>query len=103
MPVILAAEPTRIGTMIPVSAASTGPRNEVSSQGYTTTVVAAGTSLARAINRSYLVCGGAANGPIAEIDPISSLSAAMIASPPVPRNAGAALGSLDLALLSDLA
>ena len=53
--------------MMPASAASIGPRNEVSSQGYTTTVVAAGTSLARAISRSYLVCGGAANGPSAEI------------------------------------
>ncbi len=91
--------------MMPVSAASIGPRSEVSSQGYTTTVVAGEASLARAMSRSYLVCGGAANGPSAEIVPMSSLSAAMIASPPLPstRNAGAALGSLGRALLSGLA
>ena len=42
----------------------------------------AGTSFARAISRSYLVRGGAANGPIAAMTPISlSLSAAMITSP----------------------
>ncbi len=51
---ILAAGPTRIGTMMPASAASTGPRSEVSSQGWTTTVVAGGTSLAWAMSRSYL-------------------------------------------------
>ena len=42
---ILAAGPTRIGTMMPASAASIGPRSEVSSQGCTTTVVAGGSLL----------------------------------------------------------
>ena len=43
---------------------------------------AAGTSFARATSRSYLVGGGAANGPIAAMAPISlSLSAGMITSP----------------------
>src|SRR5215471_12942207 len=54
---ILARGPTRIGTMIPSSAASTGPRSELSSQGWTTTVLAAGTFLAEAIRRSYFACG----------------------------------------------
>src|SRR5215471_11625014 len=54
---ILARGSTRIGTMIPVSAASTGPRSEDSSHGWTTTVLAAGTCLALAIRRSYLACG----------------------------------------------
>ena len=58
------------------------PRSEVSSQGCTTTVLAAETSFARATSRSYLVGGGAANGPIAEMAPISlSLSACMITFP----------------------
>ena len=54
---ILARGPTRIGTMIPSSAASIAPRSDVSSHGWTTMVVAGGTCLARAINRSYLACG----------------------------------------------
>jgi hypothetical protein len=59
--------------MRPAWAASTGPRSEVSSQGCTTIVRAAETPFARATSRSYLVGGGAANGPIAEMAPISSL------------------------------
>src|SRR5262249_4209800 len=51
---ILLAGPTRIGTMIPSLAASAAPRNEVSSHGCTTTVVAGGTCLARLMRRSYL-------------------------------------------------
>ena len=43
--------------MMPASAASVAPRREVSSQGCTTIVVAAGTDLARAIRRSYLTAG----------------------------------------------
>jgi hypothetical protein len=39
--------------MIPAAAASAAPRNEVSSQGWTTIVVAGRTCLARAIKRSY--------------------------------------------------
>src|SRR6476659_3324494 len=51
---ILAAGPTRIALMIPASADSTAPRNELSSQGCTTMVVTVGTPLAVAIRRSYL-------------------------------------------------
>ena len=39
--------------MIPISAASIAPRNEVSSQGCTTIVVAGFTSFARAMRCSY--------------------------------------------------
>ena len=42
---IFAAGPTRIGMMMPASAASTAPRSEVSSQGCATMVVAGGTAL----------------------------------------------------------
>src|SRR4051812_37207060 len=55
--VILPRGPTRIGTMIPSSAASIVPRNELSSHGWTTTVLAAGTFLAEAISRSYFAWG----------------------------------------------
>ena len=48
--------------MIPASAASIAPRNEVSSQGCTTIVVAGGTFFALAIRRSYLDCGGGQAG-----------------------------------------
>ena len=44
--------------MIPASAASMGPRNEVLSHGWTTIVFAAGTLFARVINLSYLEPGG---------------------------------------------
>src|SRR5437899_3226565 len=57
--------------MMPASAASVAPRSEVSSHGCTTTVVAAGTSFARAIRRSYFDCGGPATGPTAASVPIS--------------------------------
>src|SRR5205085_7045498 len=50
---IFDAGPTRIGLMIPASAASAVPRSEVSSQGCTTIVVTAGTAFAAAISRSY--------------------------------------------------
>src|SRR6476660_9711747 len=49
----LAAGPTRIGLMMPASAASTAPRSELSSQGCTTRVGTAGTFCAAAIRRSY--------------------------------------------------
>src|SRR6187431_1417603 len=49
----LAAGPTRIGLMMPASAASTAPRSELSSQGWTTRVGTAGTFCAAAIRRSY--------------------------------------------------
>jgi hypothetical protein len=42
--------------MMPASAASAAPRNEVSLQGWTTMVLAAGTCIARTIKRSYLAC-----------------------------------------------
>src|SRR6516165_1626207 len=45
--VILTTGPTRMGLMMPSSAASQGPRSEVSSHGCTTTVVAGGTSFAK--------------------------------------------------------
>src|SRR5262249_28486083 len=49
--------------MMPASAASTGPRSEVSSQGCAITVRAGGTtSLALAMSRSYLERGGCPNG-----------------------------------------
>ena len=51
---ILRRGPTRIGTMMPSPAASTAPSSEVSSQGCTTTVGAAGRSLVRSISCSYL-------------------------------------------------
>ena len=49
----LGSGPTRIGMIMPASAASKAPRNEASSQGYTTMVAAADTCLAAAIKRSY--------------------------------------------------
>src|SRR3954469_15092002 len=55
---ILAAGPTRIALMIPASADSIAPRNELSSQGCTITVVTVGTPLAMAIRRSYFDPGG---------------------------------------------
>ena len=42
---------------MPASAASTGPRSEVSSQGWTTTVIAAGTCFARAISSLVFAVG----------------------------------------------
>jgi hypothetical protein len=74
--VIFAAGPTRIGVMIPASAASIGPRRELSSHGWATTVVAGGTCLARAISRSYLEAGGWARGPTAAIVAIVPISLA---------------------------
>src|ERR1041385_6141983 len=50
---ILAAGPTRIALMIPASADSIAPRKELSSQGWTTTVVTVGTPLGAVIRRSY--------------------------------------------------
>src|SRR3954471_22173667 len=49
--------PTRVGLMMPASAASATPRSELSSHGCTTTVVAAGIAFAAAIRRSYLEPG----------------------------------------------
>src|ERR1700752_5361042 len=54
---ILAAGPTRIALMIPASADSSAPRNELSSQGCTTIVVTEGTFLAAALRRSYFAPG----------------------------------------------
>ncbi len=51
---IFSAGPTRIGTMMPASAASTAPRSENLSQGCATAVGIAGFSRVRAIRRSYL-------------------------------------------------
>src|SRR5262245_58030976 len=77
---ILLAGPTRMGTMMPASAASTGPRREVSSQGCATIVVAGGTCFALAMSRSYFECGGLPNGLLAAIAPLS-LSVSMKRSP----------------------
>src|SRR5262245_6117828 len=84
---IFAAGPTRIGLMMPASAASMGPRSAVSSQGRTTTVVAAGTCLARAISRSYFEWGGSPSGPIAAMLPMSPSSnmTSSITQTPSPR------------------
>jgi hypothetical protein len=57
--------------MMPACAASTGPRREVSSQGWTTIVVAGGTRFALAMSRSYFDVGGLPNGLPAAIAPIS--------------------------------
>src|SRR5258705_12075578 len=54
---IFAAGPTRVGLIMPASAASTAPRSELSSQGCTTMVDTAGTAFAAAIRRSYLLFG----------------------------------------------
>src|SRR3977135_1757643 len=59
---ILAAGPTRIALMIPASAESTAPRNQLSPQGCTTTVDTVGTPFAAAIRRSYFDPGC---GPLA--------------------------------------
>src|SRR5215204_4194800 len=59
---ILAAGPTRIALMIPASADATAPRNELSSQGCTTTVDTVGTPFAVAIKWSYFDPGC---GPLA--------------------------------------
>src|SRR5262245_19062624 len=80
---IFFAGPTRMGTMMPASAASTGPRREVSSQGCATMVVAGGTSFALAMSRSYFECGGLPNGLLAAISPIW-LSVSM-KKPPLPH------------------
>src|SRR3954471_22937450 len=55
---ILAAGPKRIALIITASADSIAPRNELSSQGCTITVVTVGTPLAMAIRRSYFDPGG---------------------------------------------
>src|SRR6476660_9743806 len=61
----LAAGPTRIGLMMPASAASTAPRSELSSQGWTTRVGTADTFCAAAIRRSYFDRVGV---PLAPVD-----------------------------------
>src|SRR3954454_19155246 len=68
--------PTKIGMMMPASAASTGPRSDVSSQGCATTVLTGGTCLALAISRSYfeLVIG---TGPTADSAVISLIFSAI--------------------------
>src|SRR6201989_1226086 len=67
--------PTMIGLIIPISAASTAPRNDVSSQGCTTSVVTAGHALARAIRLSYFDCSGWPNGLPVTMPPIALSSA----------------------------
>src|SRR5215469_11487215 len=61
VPLILSAGPTRIGLIIPSSAASQTPVNDDSSQGWTTIVTADGTCRLAVIRRSYLLCGGLAS------------------------------------------
>src|SRR4051812_13713469 len=60
---ILSTGPTSVGAMMPASAASAVPRKELSSQGCTTMVAAAGMALAAAIRRSYLAPGLASGVP----------------------------------------
>ena len=55
--VVFLAGPTKMGMMIPSSAASQGPRSEASSHGWTTTVLAGGTSFASEMSLSYLLRG----------------------------------------------
>src|SRR5215469_15599648 len=69
---IFAAGPTRIGMTMPSSAASVAPRSEVSSHGWTTTVLAAGTCRATAISQSYLVWLGP-EGALRRVTVISML------------------------------
>src|SRR5215475_3571182 len=64
---ILDFGPTRMGTMILAAAASAAPRSDDSSQGCTTIVVAAGTSCALAISRSYFACAGRVLSAVREI------------------------------------
>src|SRR5262245_60913216 len=97
--VIFALGPTRIGTMMPACAASIGPRREDSSQGWATTVVAAGTVLALAISRSYLEAGGSPAWPTAARVPISLYFSVSMTMPPLrqPRigvSRGSCLGLL---------
>src|SRR6478752_5922338 len=54
---ILSNGPTSVGLMMPASAASATPRSELSSQGCTTMVAAAGIAFAAAMRRSYLAPG----------------------------------------------
>src|SRR5204862_5746901 len=55
---ILAAGPTRIALMIPASADSIAPRNELSSQGCTTMVDTVGTPFSATMRRPYFdPCG----------------------------------------------
>ena len=68
---IFAAGPTKIGMIMPASAASTAPRNELSSQGWATTVVAGGTCFALAMSRSYFERGGWSGALLAEMVPTS--------------------------------
>src|SRR2546423_1233076 len=70
---IRADGPTRIGRMIPASAASATPRSELSSHGCTTIVAAAGIAFAAATRRSYLAPGLAS--------PVSK-DATLISDPP---------------------
>ena len=68
--------------MMPASAASTAPRSEVSSHGWTTTVVAGGTSLAVTIRCSYFARGGSLTWPIgAMLASSGSLVVSMSLSP----------------------
>src|SRR6478752_1173189 len=54
---ILSNGPTSVGLMIPAAAASATPRSELSSQGCTTMVAAAGIAFAAAMRRSYFLPG----------------------------------------------
>src|SRR5215470_7482731 len=69
--VILPTGPTRMGTMMPSSAAALAPRSEFSSQGWATTVVAGRTPLAIEISFSYLLWGGCPKGSPLGVAPIS--------------------------------
>src|SRR5262249_57675186 len=75
--VIVSAGRTKIGVIMPNSAAWLGPRSEVSSQGWTTTVLAGGTSFASEMSLSYLLVGGCPKGPPVVMTPIS-LSCSML-------------------------
>jgi hypothetical protein len=65
--------------MIPACADSMAPRNELSSQGWATTVVTIGTPLAAEIRRSYFDPGGFESAGIALIVRSETLKGSIVA------------------------
>src|SRR5215470_5603577 len=72
---ILTAGPTRVALMIFASADSIAPRNELSSQGCTTTVDTVGTPFAATIRRSYFDPGALAAAGMTLIGSLQSWAA----------------------------
>src|ERR1051326_2986924 len=97
-----AAGPTRIGRMMPASAASNGPRSAVSSHGEATIVFGGTSCLARAISRSYFETGGSPTGASAAIVPISPTSSPSMTKPPPADNCELLCGELRRLLRSGM-